>query len=570
MAKPTKKPMRSTPRQDAATPQAPARKTDGWQNVLTGLGTYARDKRVRTVMEPDRLTREAAEAMWVGDFLVARIVEAPVEDMLRGGFNIVIGAMEGDENGAADGNDDRGDRRDQLPGMLPAPPPKHVPGVIEIDRSLARIGDTVDAKLEDIGLREALDHALKLERAVGGAIVWIGADDGTRNLAEPLNVEALRDVRFLNVYSAQDAVPAAYYSDPAEPKFGRVQVYRLTPPVMPAAYVPVPGGNRPPVPTIDIHESRLIVLPGIRTTRREAIARNGWGQSVVERVFEAVRDWRSGMQGSSALVQDFAQAVMKVKGLAEIIQSNDEDALRTRFAGMDAARSLLRMLVIDAEEDFERKPTPLSGLPEILDRLGNQVSAASEIPVTRLFGIAPAGLNATGAADIRGYYDAIENKRATKLRWAIERVTKLVFLSQQGPTNGIEPATWSVKFPPLWQPTAAERAAERKVVAETDAIYIDKGVLTPEEVAASRFGGDEWSAETALDVEAREMMHEAEEAAAEGATPDAPVPPGQVEEDPNTVEEGAPADPEAAAESDEPAEADPDDEDADEPTPGTT
>jgi hypothetical protein len=38
----------------------------------------------------------------------------------------------------------------------------------------------------------------------------------------------------------------------------------------------------------------------------------------------------------------------------------------------------------------------------------------------------------------------------------------------------------------------------RKIQSETDKNYIDAGVLTPEEIAASRFAGDNYSLETKL------------------------------------------------------------------------
>jgi phage-related protein (TIGR01555 family) len=490
----------SMPKKPASAKKAPPpARRDGWESTLTGLGT-SRDKRMHTTMRPVVMTREEAEAAWVGDFLVARVIEAPVEDMLRGGFSVNVSAIEAPDDAAT--REDEG-----LPPGFPPPTPKHVPGVVEVDDSNKRMGDLIDAALEDLGLVDHLEQALKDERALGGSAILIGAADGVQALDQPLNLDALQEVRFLTNFTAQDCIPADYYGDPREPKYGRPRTYQLQPLTMPSGYGPgAVAREKPFAGLLYVHESRLVIFPGIRTTRREALKRNGWGQSVVERVYEAVRDYRTGMQGASALVADFGQAVHKVKGLAEIYQSNDTEALRARFAGMDLARSMLRMLVIDSEEEFKREPTPVSGLPELLDRLATQVSAASEIPVTRLLGQAPAGLNATGASDIRAYYDAIESKRALKVRKAVERLVRLVMRAKNGPTEGVEPATWSVQFPPLWQPTAKERAEERKIVADTDKVYIDAGVLTPEEVAASRFSGDEWSAETVLDVEGRALV----------------------------------------------------------------
>jgi hypothetical protein len=64
-------------------------------------------------------------------------------------------------------------------------------------------------------------------------------------------------------------------------------------------------------------------------------------------------------------------------------------------------------------------------------------------------------------------------------------------------------------------------------VAETDTIYINAGVVSPDEVAVSRFGGDEYSDETVIDFDERERLEKEEELAreemlAQGINPDMP------------------------------------------------
>lgn len=485
---------------------------DGFVNVLTGLGRSQRDKRVWAVTEQQRMKPNEAEANWLSDPLLARIVEDPVDDMLRGGFHVLVQEVGEELDRAEDANesgpDPRDGRTDALPSPVVAPAPKPKPGPLTIDDTGREIGDLVDAAAEDIGVLEKVAEALKLERGTGGGAILIGAEDGTDDLRKPLNYDTIRSVLFLTVLSPREVIPFGYYNDPRKPRYGEPMIYQLQPATMP---VDPATGQPTAVPMTYVHESRLIVFPGIQTTRYERLARAGWGVSVVERVFEAVRDYTAGMQGSSALVADFAQAVIKIKGLAEIYEANDESVLRTRMEAIDMGRSVLRAMLLDADgEDFERKPTPLTGLPEIIDRLQGQVAGAAKVPVTRLFGKPIGGLNATGDADVRNYYDEIDAKRSLRVRPALEKIVRCLFKAKDGPTKGIEPETWSVAFPPLWQPTAGEKALERKTVAETDAIYIDKGVLTPEEVAVSRFGGDDWSPETVLDLDGREVMAEAD------------------------------------------------------------
>jgi hypothetical protein len=44
---------------------------------------------------------------------------------------------------------------------------------------------------------------------------------------------------------------------------------------------------------------------------------------------------------------------------------------------------------------------------------------------------------------------------------------------------------WSIQFRPLWEPSQKEETESRYAQAQADAIYLDRGVLTPEEVAQS-------------------------------------------------------------------------------------
>jgi hypothetical protein len=127
-------------------------------------------------------------------------------------------------------------------------------------------------------------------------------------------------------------------------------------------------------------------------------------------------------------------------------------------------------------------------------------AAAAQMPISKLFGQSATGLNATGEGDARNWYDAVAVYQAERRkRPAYEQILKLLFASKSGPTRGIEPENWALKFPPLWQPTAKEQAETRKVVAETDQINYDMGLVTSEELRTSRFGGEEYSAETEID-----------------------------------------------------------------------
>jgi hypothetical protein len=96
---------------------------------------------------------------------------------------------------------------------------------------------------------------------------------------------------------------------------------------------------------------------------------------------------------------------------------------------------------------------------------------------------------------------------------------RLLLLAKDGPTKGAEPKAYEMKFPSLWQPTPTEDADLKNKVAQTDQIYIEKGVVTPEEIATSRFRKDGWNAETVIDLEEREAVKASDGAGASTQDP---------------------------------------------------
>jgi hypothetical protein len=130
------------------------------------------------------------------------------------------------------------------------------------------------------------------------------------------------------------------------------------------------------------------------------------------------------------------------------------------------------------------------------------------MPVTVLFGESPAGLNATGASEIRNYYDRIKSRQKTDLLPQLRQVIRLLMLAKRGPTKGKLPDKWSVTFRPLWQPTEGEIADAYSKFAAGDAANVNAQILEPEEIAISRYGGRKFSTVVRVKTESREKFLE--------------------------------------------------------------
>jgi phage-related protein (TIGR01555 family) len=446
---------------------AAKRRADGWQNVLTGIGTDDRDKRRSSVVGVSALSYADCQDLYEGDDMAARVVDALPDDALRKGFSAQF-----------------------------ADDPEQ-----ETTKTTAAALDTLDAE-------EKIRTWWKWSRAYGGAGILIGVNGPNEDLSVPLKPEQVREVTHLTVLDSSELVPNTLYADANAPKYGEPQTFLLQPAIITSAGVAGSRSARVGTPlqlaTRVVHESRVLWLPGVIASRRHALQTLGRGDSTLVRVWEVIRDFQSGYDTAGSLLTDFSQAVMKLKGLAAIMASpNGKQLLTDRLAGIDMGRSVLRSIVIDKDDDFERKATPMTGLPETLDRFAQRLAAAADMPVTRLLGEAPAGLNGTAEQDGEFWREKVEAGRKLLVPH-LNKLLRILFAARMvagepGPTGGEEPDDWRVEFPPLRQLSEKEEAEVRFTQAQADHLYLQDSVLDPVEVAVSRFGGPGYSTETKLE-----------------------------------------------------------------------
>lgn len=446
---------------------------DGYANLLTGLNT-ARDKRTAAEFAPDYVNDAMARDLWLANDVAARIVETIPQEMMRAGYDVKIQA------------DDDGD---------------------EDNTDVLQTQEDMSAAIEELSVDHFVEEGAKYERAFGGGALFPIINDGTADLTQPLDMEGILNVSHFVLLEPRECLAETWQGDITKPHFGLPELYRIAP----ITHGEVPTSN------VLVHRSRLVIFPGIRISRQQVtLGRLAFGSSVLTRTNEVMRDFGVVWSSVAALTQDMSQAVYRMKGFTALMAANKEGVVTKLLALMDTTRSVLRMMVIDSDDEFERKQTPLTSVPELLDKFSTRLAAAADMPVTLLMGMSPAGLNATGESDRAFFYDRIARLQKTKIRPQLEQIVRLLFHARSigpdkmpSPTNGVEPDVWSIQFRPLWEPSQKESIETRWLQAQADDKYIADGVITPEEVASSRFGGDEYSFSTTIDMEARKKMADA-------------------------------------------------------------
>lgn len=516
-----------------------AERIDDYVNRLTGIGDYLQDKSlggsrfglefmVRFISAVD------AEDRWRGSDVGGAIVEAIPGEMTREGWEVSVQPSDGDDAPAPEDTDQVQADAFGQPGGSPPPQPGVMPPELttptreqelpDMDDDGAQIAQEVSDKFEELMLDELILDALCYERAFGGAAILIGADDG-KALDQPLDEEKIKSVDFLNVFQGGidgEIVAWSYYRDPKSAKYGKPEIYMVRNVGVPTMSGPMgrmgaaPGREAIINPIDFVHESRLMIFPGRAPSRRARIQMRGWGDSIFMRVDEVLSQFSQTWGGLATLMTDFKQDVLSVAGAPEKLaadRTSKGNPLVKRARTIQQTRSILRMLVIDKDkESFAREMAQVSGVADVLSQFWLRLASAAGMPLSLLTGQVKGGLGDAGQTDVRFFYDKIAAQQRRVIVPQVKKLARLIFLSKEGPTSGAEPERWSVKCRPLYQLDALQEAQRRLAIAQTDHIYITDGVLAAPEVAASAFGGSEFTAERTIDIEGRRNLANQEEA----------------------------------------------------------
>lgn len=310
------------------------------------------------------------------------------------------------------------------------------------------------AEFDRLAVLPKLFDALRLSLLNGGAALVPICDDAA-SMAAPLNVERVRRITGLRVFSVDDFSVRQKYADITTEKFGEPELYE------------VKRGESHLV----IHESRIIPIAGDPMASAQDFQWKGRG--IASRLYGSISRWSSALDFSLEILRRKQQAVHRMKGLADAIGGGMEDEVRKRVGLVDGVRNALNGVTVDSEDDYTVIDLSTSGIRELIAEYQIAVSAECGIPVAILFGRSAAGLNATGEADFEAYYDHIETIQRMKLTPALERITELV-LAQDGMQDI---GDWFIQWKPLKSPTEKQQAELEKTqeeAREIQAATLDK------------------------------------------------------------------------------------------------
>lgn len=403
-----------------------SRALDAFSNVLARLGAGTPNLLEGTEYSLQRMSRDfnTLNALYRESWIVRRIIDVIPADMLKNWITITS-------------------------GLDP-----------DVEKRLS-------LTLRRTQLIDKLKRGMQWGRLYGGALGVMLVKHQGYDLSQPLQLDWIMpgDFAGLLIFDRWNGVnpSSELIEDISDPDYGYPKYYTVTDPA---------GGG-----SVKIHHSRVVRFTGNTLPFWEEIAEMQWGASVVESIFDELRK-RDNVSWNIAQLTFMANIrVLKMQDLGQLLAATDNESQAELLRTLEAQNMLLNnmgMQVMDAADGLETHQYTFGGLADCYQQFIMDISGAAEIPVTRLFGRSPSGLNATGESDLQNYYDMIAEKQESYLRPILNKVLPPFIIS----TLGSLPDDFDFEFDPVAEPSDKERADLAKCGTDNVVAAYNAGLIS--------------------------------------------------------------------------------------------
>lgn len=396
---------------------------DGFENFVSRLGV---GHNVQNALSDgtyifNLLTRNRAklEAAYRGSWIVGAIIDLKAEDMTRAGIDV-----------------DTTDAKKQVSDVL--------------------------STMEKLKVWGSLCDNQKWGDLYGGSIGVLQIEG--QDLSTPLRIETIAKGQFKGVvvYDRWQVNPVLNDLIEEGPDMGLPRMYQIVTSPLDVQ----PSGKYLHKGIQNVHHSRCVRSAGIKLPFWQAITEMMWGESVLERLWDRLIAFDNATMSCASLVDRANLRTVGIENFREIVANGGEayEGLISSFEMMREFQVNEGLTLLDKNDTYQSTAYSFAGLSDMLLQFGQQLSGSGTIPLVRLFGQSPAGLNSTGESDMRNYYDGINARQETTLRQPVDLILRVAWRSTHGDAA---PKDLAFTFKPLWQMTAMDKAQNAKTNAET-------------------------------------------------------------------------------------------------------
>lgn len=296
-------------------------------------------------------------------------------------------------------------------------------------------------------LRESILEGLRWGRLYGGAAAIIMVSGQEEDLSLPIDINnisigAFRGLyivdRWSGIYPGLDLV-----DNDRDPDFGLPEYYEVR---------DENGGG-----TYRVHHSRVLRFCGTKMPYWEQVAEQYWGTSSIESMYDELIKRDNVAHNIANLTFKACLSVLQVENLDQMFATSSTVHQRRMYSMLSAINTLensLGIRLVNKGDDIQQLQYSFSGLPEVMDSAMMDMAGATSIPVTRLFGRSPAGMNSTGESDEKMYRQTLEQERSIHITPVLEKLIPIVCRS----AIGYFPAGCQFKYPSLIEMSPEQKA----------------------------------------------------------------------------------------------------------------
>jgi len=333
----------------------------------------------------------------------------------------------------------------------------------------------LEQDLKDIGLKEVIALMCDHDSFYGRAQIFLDirsqSSDEIRDTPLLINPKTIKK----EAIGKDEKITKYFRVKAVEAMWTTPSVYNADDPTRDDFYKPVGWfmlGRR-------VHADRLLTAITRPVTDMLKPAFNFGGMSMSQLAEPYVDNWLRTRQSVSDLINNFSIVTMATD-MAQVLNGADDGAsVQQRAEYFTLTRNNKGMMLVDKErEDIIVQNVPLGGLDALQAQSQEQMCSVSHIPAVILLGISPTGFGNLAEGEIRAFFDWVRSLQYRDWNWIVQRVLEIIQLIRYGQIDSDITINWE----PLYQMTPKEESELRKSDADRDAVYLNGGVISAEEI----------------------------------------------------------------------------------------
>jgi hypothetical protein len=229
---------------------------------------------------------------------------------------------------------------------------------------------------------------------------------------------------------------------------------------------------------IRIHSSRFITFISREVPDLLKPSYNFSGISLTQMMENYVNQWLRTKDSVSDLIRNFSIMVLKTDMSAVLANNADGSSILNRAAYFRQTRDNQGLMMLDmTAEDLVKVEATLASLDKLQAQAQEHMAAVAQMPLVKLTGVTPSGLNASSEGEIQVWYDHLVSRQESEYTEPLNLVLALCQLDLFGKVDD----AIGFEYVPLTEPNGKELSEIRKSDGDAGVAYINSGVISPDE-----------------------------------------------------------------------------------------